>query len=36
MREMREAIARGGFSSLRSRVLERYGTDAAEAEAEAG
>jgi len=36
MREIREAIARGGFSSLRSRVLERYGTDAAEAEAEAG
>ena len=36
MREMREAIARGGFSSFRSRFLERYGTDAAEAEAEAG
>ena len=36
MREMREAIAHGGFSSFRSRFLERYGTDAAEAEAEAG
>jgi queuine tRNA-ribosyltransferase len=36
MREMREAIARGGFSSFRSRFLERYGIDAAEAEAEAG
>jgi len=36
MREMREAIARGGFSSFRSRFLERYGTDVAEAEAEAG
>jgi queuine tRNA-ribosyltransferase len=36
MREMREAIARGGFSSFRARFLERYGTDAAEAEAEAG
>jgi queuine tRNA-ribosyltransferase len=36
MREMREAIARGEFSSFRARFLERYGTDAAEAEAEAG
>src|SRR5882672_12738905 len=36
MREMREAIARAGFGSFRSRFLERYGTDAAEAEAEAG
>jgi queuine tRNA-ribosyltransferase len=36
MREMREATARGRFSSFRSRFLERYGTDAAEAEAEAG
>ena len=36
VREMREAIARGGFGSFRSRFLERYGTDVAEAEAEAG
>ena len=36
MREMREAIARGGFTSFRSRFLERYGTDTAEAEVEAG
>jgi queuine tRNA-ribosyltransferase len=35
VREMREAIARGGFGSFRSRFLERYGTDVAEAEAEA-
>jgi len=36
VREMREAIARGGFGSFRSRFLERYGIDVAEAEAEAG
>jgi queuine tRNA-ribosyltransferase len=27
MRDMREAVARGGFAGLRSRFLERYGVE---------
>ena len=34
MRQMRDAIARGGFGAFRARFLERYGADIAEAEAE--